>query len=90
MRRAHLIISGTVQGVFFRHSTNRLAQGLCLKGFVRNLSDGTVEVVAEGEESALRELISFCRKGPEAASVSSVAIKWEEPSSEFTTFSIRY
>ena len=58
MKRIHVIISGRVQGVFFRYNTNKVANKLGLKGFVRNLSDGCVEVVAEGSEDKLKELNS--------------------------------
>ena len=61
MKRIHLIISGDVQGVFFRHNTNKVGNRLGLKGFVRNLPDGKVEVVAEGDEKKLRELIEKLR-----------------------------
>ena len=90
MKRIHLIISGDVQGVFFRHNTNKVANKLGLKGFVRNLPNGNVEVITEGDEDKLKELIKFCRKGPEGVHVDNVDIKYEEPKNEFNTFSISY
>lgn len=90
MKRIHLIIKGRVQGVFFRHTTNKEANKLNLKGYVRNLSDGSVEVVAEGEGQELDQLVAFCRNGPEGAEVTDVNIKEEKPKDEFTTFSVRY
>ena len=90
MKRIHLIISGRVQRVFFRHNTNTVANKLGLKGFVRNLYNGNVEVVAEGSEEKLKELLKFCREGPESAHVENVGIKYEETKREFKTFSIKY
>lgn len=89
MKRVRLIISGRVQGVFFRHNTNIEANRLGLKGFVKNIN-GDVEIVAEGSESEIKQLIAFCRKGPETAEVSDVKIEYEEPKDEFSSFSVRY
>ncbi len=88
--RVHLLISGLVQGVFFRSNTRRVAGELGLKGWVRNLPDGRVEVVAEGRKPALDRLIEFCRKGPEGARVENVQIEWERPKNEFETFDVRF
>jgi len=76
--------------VFFRAHTRDLARSLGLTGFVRNLPDGRVEIVAEGEEDALRRLISFAHQGPPLAQVTSVEEGWEEPTGQFSDFSIRY
>lgn len=89
MKRVHLFVSGRVQGVFFRAHTRDLAQKLGLSGFVRNLPDGRVEVVAEGPEEKLQELIEFCHRGPPLAHVTNVEIHWEEPTEEFRGFSVR-
>ena len=89
MKRVHLFVSGRVQGVFFRAHTRDLAQKLGLSGFVRNLPDGRVEVVAEGPEEKLQELIEFCYRGPPLAHVIHVEIHWEEPTGEFRGFSVR-
>jgi len=89
MKRVHLFVSGRVQGVFFRVHTRDLAQKLGLSGFVRNLPDGRVEVVAEGPEEKLQELIEFCHRGPPLAHVTHVEIRWEEPTGEFRGFSVR-
>jgi len=88
--RVHLLISGLVQGVFFRSNTRRVASELGLKGWVRNLPDGRVEVVAEGRKPALDRLIEFCRKGPEGARVENIQIEWERPKNEFETFDVRF
>lgn len=88
--RVHLLISGEVQGVFFRANTRRAANELDVKGWVRNLPDGNVEVVAEGRKPLLDKLIEFCRKGPEGASVENIEIKWEEFKNEFGGFDVRF
>lgn len=90
MKRVRLRISGRVQGVYFRHHTNKEANRLGLKGFVRNLEDGSVEVVAEGNEDKINELIEFCKKGPEHAYVENLEVKYEEPKNEFEFFNVRY
>jgi acylphosphatase len=88
--RVHLIVSGQVQGVFYRANTRRAANGLGLKGWVRNLPDGMVEVVAEGRKHSLDRLIEYCRKGPEGAKVENVEIKWEGFRNEFGSFEVRF
>ncbi len=70
-----LRITGRVQGVFFRSSTKKKAEGLNVAGWVRNVEDGSVEVFAEGAEVDLQELIKWCRKGPEGARVENVEIE---------------
>jgi acylphosphatase len=84
--RAHMIIHGRVQGVFFRYSTRDAADPLNVTGWVRNRREGTVEVVAEGERSKVEELVSWCRHGPPHARVTEVEVTWEEPTGEFDGF----
>lgn len=88
--RAHLYISGRVQGVFFRDHTRRMALSLGIKGFVRNLWDGRVEIVVEGEEESVKELINWCHKGPPLAKVEKVEIEYEPYFGEFDGFKITY
>lgn len=88
-RRVHILVSGKVQGVFYRATTKEVADRLGLTGWVRNLPDGRVEIVAEGEEDALKNLISWCWEGPPLARVDSVDVKWEPYSGEYDSFSIR-
>ncbi len=90
MQRVHIIVHGYVQGVFFRHNTKNEALSLGLKGYVRNMPNGSVEVVAEGPEDKIKELIEFCKKGPEAAEVSKADVKFEKASGEFEGFEIKY
>ncbi len=90
MRRVHLIISGIVQGVFFRSTMKRMADILGVKGWVKNRWDGKVEAVLEGEESAVEKLIEWAHKGPPYARVDKVEIEEEEYLGEFDNFHIRY
>ena len=87
-KRIHGTVSGQVQGVFFRASTRDRARELGLSGWVRNLPDGRVEFVAEGEETTLQELLRFLRVGPPGAQVNDLVVEWSTPSGE-TGFSIR-
>ena len=80
--RAHVWISGRVQGVFFRASTVDEAVTRGVDGWVRNSSDGRVEAALEGERSAVEAMIAWCRKGPPAARVSAVEVTWEKPKGE--------
>ncbi|HHW19547.1 MAG TPA: acylphosphatase [Thermodesulfovibrio thiophilus] len=79
MKRAHLFISGKVQGVFFRAFTKEVADSLGLKGWVRNLTDGRVEAVFEGEEKKINLAIQRCKQGPPAAIVDNIEVIWEQP-----------
>ncbi len=88
--RAHVFISGRVQGVFFRYETKELADRLGVRGWVRNTRDGRVEVVFEGEKEKIEEMLNFCHRGPLGASVGDVEVEWQEPTGEFTGFGIRY
>ena len=76
---AHIVVHGEVQGVFFRVSTQAKALELCLAGWVRNLSNGTVEVYAEGSRESLDYFIKWCRKGPPSAKVSRCDLDWITP-----------
>ena len=88
LARIDLIITGRVQGVFYRASALEQAQSLNLTGWVQNLADGSVEVVAEGQRYALEELINWCRHGPPEAAVQDVIVRWGKHQNEFRTFRI--
>ncbi len=88
--RAHVYVSGKVQGVYFRQTTMDLAQSQGVYGWVKNLPNGRVEAVFEGEEAAVKSLVAFCGKGPKGASVTNVAATWESPKDEFVDFNIAY
>ncbi len=89
-KRAHVFVSGRVQGVFFRATTRKEAEKRGVKGWVKNLRDGRVEAVFEGEEEKVEEMIDFCHRGSSAAKVEDVEIEWEEYKDEFSNFSVRY
>ncbi|KAA0003187.1 MAG: acylphosphatase [Thermoplasmata archaeon] len=90
MRRAHVWISGRVQGVWFRAHTKEKALELGIKGWVRNLPDGRVEAVFEGKNESIEKMIQWCHIGPSLARVKNVHVEWEEPKNEFETFTIKY
>jgi acylphosphatase len=77
--RAHVIVRGHVQGVFFRAETRDRAASLGLGGWVRNNADGTVEAVFEGERQRVESMVEWCRRGPAHAQVENVDVAWEEP-----------
>ena len=87
--RVHVFVSGKVQGVFFRQKTKRQAQSFDVKGWVRNLPDGRVEAVFEGEEQAVKALVDYCYHGPSYARVENVEVNYENYSGEFTDFTTR-
>jgi len=87
--RAQISVRGIVQGVNFRWYTQRRADGLHLMGYVRNMPDGSVLVVAEGARGELDALIEALRVGPSAAVVETVQVEWHAPSGEFDRFEVR-
>lgn len=87
--RAHIFVSGRVQGVFFRVETRYEAMRRNIAGWVRNTSGGRVEAIFEGEREDVEKLIDFCRKGPSGARVTKIDAQWEEYSGEFKDFKIR-
>lgn len=90
VKRAHLMISGQVQGVGYRYSAVIRANQHGLAGWVRNTRDGQVEIVAEGREADLQGFIEWCRRGPSAAYVRDVRVDWQEPTGEFAGFDLSY
>ncbi len=88
--RFHASISGRVQGVGFRYNARETARGLGIMGYIRNRSDGTVEVVAEGAEEPVRQFLSWLHTGPRLADVEEVDTDWESFKGEFETFGVRY
>ena len=88
--RAHAIISGRVQGVFFRMETMRAAQRIGVSGWVRNLRDGTVEAVFEGDETRIDAMINWCKEGSPHAHVTDVKVDREEYTGEFDRFEITH
>jgi len=88
--RAHLFIEGRVQGVFYRAFTRDIAHSIGLKGWVRNLRDGRVEVVLEGKKELIEKAIKECYTGPPGARISNIDVKWEPFIGDLKGFSIRY
>ena len=87
-KRIHLVVRGRVQGVFFRASTQREAKRLGLTGWVRNRPDGGVEIVAEGEEDQVKDLLVWSQHGPSTARVEKVDTRWRSYTGEFSEFQI--
>jgi acylphosphatase len=90
MKQAHILVSGRVHGVFFRATTRDKARQLGLKGFVRNLVNGDVEVVAQGEQQDLYKLLEFCRQGPPGAEVEGIDIEYKDVKEKFNGFDIKF
>lgn len=89
--RMRAIVKGIVQGVGFRYFTVYQAQRIGgITGYVRNLRDGSVEVVAEGDSEKLQQLLEQLKKGPTGSRVTGVDVFWEQPTGEFTNFGIRW
>jgi acylphosphatase len=87
--RTHILVSGRVQGVFFRVETRYKAMKRNVAGWVRNTSGGRVEAIFEGEREDVEKMIEFCKRGPSGARVAKVDVQWEEYSGEFKDFKIR-
>lgn len=87
--RASVRVSGKVQGVYFRWATLQEAAARGITGWVRNNPDGTVEAVFEGDEERVKSLVEWCSRGPDAARVDRVDVKWEDYTGEFSDFTIR-
>ena len=75
MKTISIIVTGKVQGVFFRQSTKNIADQLGIKGEVKNLGDGNVQVIATGEKEQLEKFVQWCKKGPPRAVVSGVEVQ---------------
>ncbi len=89
MQRMHCYISGRVQGVFFRAHTLETARSLELAGWVRNLRDGRVEAVFEGDEQRLESMLEWCRRGSPMSHVEGVEVVREDATGEFDGFVLR-
>lgn len=87
--RAHVFVLGTVQGVYYRATTRETAREVGVDGWVRNLDDGRVEAVFEGDRSSVEEMVDFCHEGSPAATVLDVEVDYEEPR-DLDGFEIRY
>jgi acylphosphatase len=90
MVRAHVFVSGMVQGVFFRSETRDEAKKHGVNGWICNIPDGRVEAVFEGEQENVRALIEFCKRGPPRARVTNTDVIWENYVGEFRNFEVKY
>ena len=88
--RAHLFIDGRVQGVFYRHFTRELADSLGLNGWVKNLRDGRVEALFEGDKIIIQKAIQACYSGPPGALVANIDVQWEKYTGEEKGFGVKY
>ncbi len=88
--RAHAVISGRVQGVFFRMETKQAAERCGVFGWVKNRREGTVEAVFEGDKEKVDAVLKWCWQGPPLSSVTDVATKWEEYTGSFSGFDVTY
>ncbi|MBW2041448.1 MAG: acylphosphatase [Deltaproteobacteria bacterium] len=88
--RAHVVIHGRVQGVFFRMETRKTALRHEVDGWVRNNPDGTVEAVFEGDKPRVEAVLSWCGHGPPHARVDELKLEWEPYTGKYSTFDIRY
>ena len=87
--RAHVFVSGIVQGVFFRRTCQKEAKKMGITGWVNNLKDGRVEAIFEGEKDKLEKMIKWAKGGPILAAVDGLEINWEDYQGEFNKFEIR-
>lgn len=89
-KRVKAVVQGRVQGVNFRYHTRQKARELGLRGHVRNVPDGTVEVVAQGDEADVRAMLAWLERGPRMAHVSEVQVDWQSPVHDEQRFRVRY
>ncbi len=89
LKRVRFVVSGRVQGVWYRQSTYEKAQRLGLRGWVRNLDDGRVEILAEGSEGRLQQLELWCHEGPPLAQVTQVEADWNPRGGTLGPFGIK-
>lgn len=88
-KRAHVFVQGRVQGVSFRYHTTQQASQHDVGGWVRNLADGRVEAVFEGEEADVDRMVRWCQQGPPAARVDDVDVQWDDGEDEYDGFHVR-
>lgn len=90
MKRMHVFYSGHVQGVGFRYAAQDIAESLGLKGWVKNLADGRVEIITEGKEADIKEFLDQILKGQLNRYIKNTELSWEKPTGEFKDFDIRF
>lgn len=87
-KQLQMVVHGMVQGVYFRASTQREARRIGITGWVKNRGDGAVEIVAEGEEDAVKDLLAWAQHGPSTARVEGVDTRWRSYTGDFSEFKI--
>ncbi len=90
MKKIIIKVTGLVQGVFFRYTTRKVARKLGLKGYVKNMPDGTVYIEAEGEENDLKQLLQFANTGPPHAKVENVEYEIRDADNKYKGFEYAY
>ncbi|MBI4919262.1 acylphosphatase [archaeon] len=88
--RVIIKVNGNVQGVFFRQYAKQIADKLRIKGVAKNLLDGSVEIIAEGEEEDLRTLVRACEEGPKGAIIENTHVYYDKSTGEFTSFRVSF
>lgn len=89
MKRVRILIEGKLQGANFRYHTQQEAQKLGLTGFVRNLSDGRIEIDAQGDDASVEKILAWCQEGPQSAQLKSILFRYDEPAEHGTDFVVR-
>ncbi len=86
---AHILVSGRVQGVAFRYYARNLAYQLGMRGWIKNLANGQVELVVEGSKNSVKEMIEWCKQGPRMAQVEDVEVDWLPCSGQYVDFQVK-
>jgi acylphosphatase len=89
MKRVRILVEGRLQGINFRYHTQQQAQKLGLAGFVRNLSDGRIEIDAQGDDESVEKLLTWCQEGSQSAYLKSIFFRYDEPSEHASDFVVR-
>lgn len=87
--RARILIEGRVQGMNFRYNTQQEAHRLGLVGFIRNLSDGRIEIDAQGDEDKVEQLLAWCQEEPHSSHFKSILFRYDEPTENRSDFTVR-
>jgi acylphosphatase len=89
MKRVRILVEGRLQGINFRYYTQQQAQKLGLTGFVRHLSDGRIEIDAQGDDESIETLLAWCQEGPQSSHLKSILFRYDEPSEHTSDFIVR-
>ncbi len=89
MKRIRILVEGRLQGVNFRYYTQQQAQMLGLSGFVRNLSDGRIEIDAQGDDENVEKMLVWCQEGPQSGNLKSILFRYDEPGEHIADFVVR-